>query len=258
MMVTGSFNFPSPGKTFSAVELLWLLSFVFIIFFFLTNFFLAIVVDGYAKVSRAVEENDAENSIVVDLVDSVLSAIQHSKSRWPPPNLVLQYLLRDQGFELRVDTTNHVLTLEHCLELNEALPLVTAEELASPKVALMSLEQAKHYVCYYMSAHKKTGSVTPNYGTPSAIEEQTIPATINKDADRKSTVVASPQAQVSESREVGTHASMYAHICACTYVRKRAGSPVCTATERRGQRPKGQAWATGGTASQGARGSSVV
>ena len=157
------------------------------------NFFLAIVVDGYAKIQQAVQDNDAENSIVVDLVDIVLSAMQQYKQRWPSPDVVLQYLLRDQAF--KTDTTDQELTLRQCfisisccacfmpcilhamhamypqclarqcLELDEALPAVTAEELASKDVNLMSLEQAQCYIEYYNESRKnssKTAETSAN------------------------------------------------------------------------------------------------
>ena len=156
MIITGNFPILDFERKVLAVELLYLLSFALIIFFFLTNFFLAIVVDGYVKVSKAVAANDAENSIVVDLYDIVLGMIKQSKHRWPSPDVVLQHLLRDQGLE--VDTTNSAQNLQQCLQLDETLPPVTAEELAGPKAGLMSADQAQLYLAYYAGPRKNVST----------------------------------------------------------------------------------------------------
>ena len=73
---------------------------------FSCSFFLAIIVDGYSKVIAAIEANDAENSLVVDLYDVVCGMIKQRHHGWPSPPNALQHILRGQGLE--VDLWNQV------------------------------------------------------------------------------------------------------------------------------------------------------
>ena len=175
MIITGgSFPFQAFGTKSSSVEVLYLLSYALIVFFFLTNFFLAIVVDGYAKVSQAVQDNDAENSIVLDIYDVIQGMIQQWKNRWPSPRLVLQYILHDQGFDS--DVTNKTKTLSQCLKLDDKLPGVTAHELAQ-KASLMSLEKAELYLTYYMESQKNTPMTSESSPTVGHLAEPASPET---------------------------------------------------------------------------------
>ena len=115
------------------------------------------MIDGYAKSEQAVRENDANNTMRLDLVDVVFSACMAHRQQWPAPGVVLQYLLSNQAFE--TDITDQELTLSQCLELDEALPAVTAKELAGPNAALMAFEQAECYVAYYMMPQKNCSKI---------------------------------------------------------------------------------------------------
>ena len=92
----------------------------------------------------------------------VTSAVQQYKQQWPSPVQVLRYILREQAFE--TETTNQELTLRQCLELPSSLPAITAEELAGPEAALMSLEQAQRYLEYYKEDVKNSTKATSDPG----------------------------------------------------------------------------------------------
>ena len=99
----------------------------------------------------------------------VTSAVQQYKQQWPSPVQVLRYILREQAFE--TETTNQELTLRQCLELPSSLPAITAEELAGPEAALMSLEQAQRYLEYYKEDVKNSTKATSDPGNDTTHEE---------------------------------------------------------------------------------------
>ena len=152
----------------------YMLSFTFCVFFSLVNFFLAIVVEGYTRVRAAVEDNEAENSIVMDLWDVMRGMMKQRQHTWPSPAALLRHILQNQGIA-EVDVSNNALTLKQCLELKDDLPVVTATELADPKTALgLSLEQAQLYVSHYTARLKNLKAVADEapWGVQNQVQEQ--------------------------------------------------------------------------------------
>ena len=150
---------------------LYLLSYSFFMVFVLFNFFLAIIVDAYARVTSSIEDNEAENSIIADIIDVVRGIIFRLWLGGPTPTSILEQILLNS--DLHFDMLDQDGVLENCMRLDNG-KVVTADELRSSDLGL-TLAQAEQLLASYASKHPPCRRTVA--GSPSASDASVVPST---------------------------------------------------------------------------------
>jgi len=92
-MFIGEYGFALPEDTPDVEFIIYQLVFIFCVFLILLNFFLAIVVEAYAAVRRAIEECEVEDELIHDFIDIVYTLFLQTWLRWPAGNQVHKSLI---------------------------------------------------------------------------------------------------------------------------------------------------------------------
>lgn len=149
LMLVGEFDFPPPGEI-EMGYMIYLLTYVWVIFIVMLNFILAVIVDSYEAVTDNLSET-MNSSITSDIVELVKISIKLKLKRWPTPSIVWRQLLERGLVESEGTRLDQVI-------VNDGAPAVVAEEIfynwASPKdpgrKLFSSLEDAREYLQFYV------------------------------------------------------------------------------------------------------------
>ena len=90
MMLGG--DFPADWQQ-DAEMTIWTLVFFILLMVFMLNFLLAIIVDGYVKVAKALEEQETEGNFFSDVAASIHSAYLRWANGWPNLRLLAEWMV---------------------------------------------------------------------------------------------------------------------------------------------------------------------
>jgi hypothetical protein len=91
-MMIGGLEYVPDGFSQDILLMIYICSFFVIMFFFMLNFLLSIIVDAYLRVKLAIDQQETEQNFVVDISSIFIVGIKSYIDKWPDPVMVAEKL----------------------------------------------------------------------------------------------------------------------------------------------------------------------
>jgi hypothetical protein len=91
-MMIGGLEYVPDGFSQDTLLMIYICTFFVIMFFFMLNFLLSIIVDAYLRVKMAIDQQETEQNFVVDISSIFIVGIKSYIDKWPEPDDIAEKL----------------------------------------------------------------------------------------------------------------------------------------------------------------------